>query len=163
MRRFDAEKVTCPFDKNHVMPSMRLQYHLSKCKTQFLTKNPGAKVFHCKHHFNHVFLDEDALIKHQTDECQNRPELVQARANQREKQYAAEREKYWAEQDEEEKQSLKRSYQTRSEIEEKCNSTLEITLEHVTLQQLIESRECECDLIGGKGCDNILKSCKNSS
>lgn len=114
-------------------------------------------------------MEKEALLKHEAEDCQNRPELVLARAQQREKQYAKEREEFWRQHEEEEKQSLKRSYNARSTeiIAAQCNSTLEVTLDHhVTLQDVIDAKEeeqccgnlsCECYHNGAEG---AFKRCR---
>lgn len=104
-------------------------------------------------------MEKEALLKHETEDCQNRPELVLARAQQREKQYAKEREEFWRQQEEEEKQSLKRSYNARSTeiVVAQCNSTLEITLDHhVTLQDVIDAKEEE-QCYGNLSCEGYHK------
>ena len=66
MKRFDDEKVTCPYDKAHTMPKQKLQWHLVKCKAKKDRQARGEPDFHCKHNWSHIFLDKLALEVHES-------------------------------------------------------------------------------------------------
>eukprot|EP00347_Sterkiella_histriomuscorum_P013351 403365046 len=128
MRKYDAPQVICPFDKSHFMPLQRLQFHQPKCELQFIKNNPGAIVFHCKHHFQHVFFDVDSLKKHETEECQSRPETIRARAKKQEQEHIQDREHRWRDSDEEKKLPLKQREQIKVRDVKRTSATKEFTL-----------------------------------
>ena len=67
MRRFDDEQVICPFDKQHKMPSARLQWHLVKCRSKLEREQQGLPTYHCKFHYMHIFFDKEELHTHEAD------------------------------------------------------------------------------------------------
>jgi hypothetical protein len=76
MRRFDDPYINCPIDPQHRMPSLRLQWHIQNCKRTYLEKNPGKMVYHCKHYYLHIYLDEEKLKLHEIQECLKNPDVV---------------------------------------------------------------------------------------
>ncbi|CDW83050.1 UNKNOWN [Stylonychia lemnae] len=81
MRRYDDPKIICPFDKSHIMPSIRFTWHMKKCKDQYLVKNPTSTVWHCKYHYLHIYFDENVLKQHYT-ECEHHPDKIKAKNEQ---------------------------------------------------------------------------------
>lgn len=66
MNHYDDIKVRCPFEREHILPMLRVQYHCVKCEQKYLNANPGKKVYHCKYNYMHIFLDEEKLKSHQS-------------------------------------------------------------------------------------------------
>ncbi len=64
MRHFDDKKIRCPFDRQHVMPLLRFQYHNHSCETKFKNLNPGTLVLHCPNNYRHIFFDKAKLEAH---------------------------------------------------------------------------------------------------
>lgn len=77
MRRFDDPYIECPFYKEHMMPSIRLTWHITKCKNRFIKEHPNSPVIHCKHHYLHIFFDLDTCKFHEENECEKNPILEQ--------------------------------------------------------------------------------------
>ena len=75
MRRYDDPYISCPIDPQHRMPSLRLQWHFTKCKKKYLDQNPGKSVYHCRHDYMHIYLDEEKCKHHETEECGKNPEV----------------------------------------------------------------------------------------
>ena len=65
MKRFDDDKVTCPYDKAHTMPNQRLRWHIVVCKANKDRIARGEPDFHCQHNWYHIFLDEQAREVHE--------------------------------------------------------------------------------------------------
>ena len=65
MKRFDDEKVECPFYDHHKMPKQRLQWHVPKCEAKFRKECPHVEVFHCKYNYLHIYFEKDVLESHE--------------------------------------------------------------------------------------------------
>lgn len=65
MRRFDDNQVSCPYYKEHVMPSLRLQWHLPKCEKRFRAEFPNIPILHCKYDYLHIYLTQEDLVNHE--------------------------------------------------------------------------------------------------
>ena len=64
MRKFDDLTIDCPLNPLHKMPSLRLQWHLPKCKAGILKATPDAKFYHCQDNYLHCFLSMEAHDQH---------------------------------------------------------------------------------------------------
>lgn len=77
MRQSTDPTVKCVYFKEHLMPLTTASYHFSKCKIKYLEENPGKQVYHCKHNFMHIFLDEASLKAHETTAVCKKDEMGQ--------------------------------------------------------------------------------------
>lgn len=64
MHHFEDPKIRCPFDRSHIMASLRYTHHYAKCEKRFKAENPAAKVFHCPQNYMHIFFDAEKLSAH---------------------------------------------------------------------------------------------------
>ena len=76
MRRHDDPIITCPFDKAHKMPSVRLQWHLARCTAKKFRQEQGLPIFNCKYNFLHIYLDQTELDKHE-ETCLTRQKITE--------------------------------------------------------------------------------------
>jgi hypothetical protein len=76
MRHFDDPFISCPLNNQHRMPSLKLQWHLAKCKKQFWEKYPGRTIYHCKYNYLHIYLDKSEILAHEMDACPDKPKLL---------------------------------------------------------------------------------------
>ena len=63
------EMVTCPYNKGHRMPSMKLKWHLVKCKAKKERDELGLAEYHCKMNWMHIFFTKEELLEHEA-ECE---------------------------------------------------------------------------------------------
>jgi len=82
MRRHDDPQITCPIDASHKMPSLRLPWHLPKCKKTFFEKNPGAQLFFCRFHYLHIFKAQDQCALHEQNECDKNLDVLKLKGLQ---------------------------------------------------------------------------------
>ncbi|CAI2370566.1 unnamed protein product [Moneuplotes crassus] len=73
MRRADDPMVKCHFDRSHVMPRPRYQWHLVKCKAHKKYQDSGRPIYHCKWNYMHIFFTEAKLLNHQKN-CHDKDE-----------------------------------------------------------------------------------------
>ena len=59
------EYVTCPYNKGHNMPSMKLKWHLVKCKAKKERDELGLAEYHCKMNWMHIFFTKEELLDHE--------------------------------------------------------------------------------------------------
>jgi len=62
-----------------------------------MKSHPEAKVFHCRHHYIHIFFDETLLKKHEEEECEKHPDKVKAKDLEVKRKYQMERDNQWKE------------------------------------------------------------------
>lgn len=58
-----------------------------------MAKHPGAQVFHCRHYYLHVFLNEENCKQHESEECPHHPDRVREREAERVRKQIEERER----------------------------------------------------------------------
>jgi len=49
------------------MPSLRLQWHLPKCKAMNKRQREGLPILHCRHNYLHIFFENGELAEHEAN------------------------------------------------------------------------------------------------
>ena len=66
------DKEQCPYNKGHMVPKMRMKWHLAKCPDYKNHVAAGKKVFRCQYNHCHVFLTRAACFRHEAG-CAAKP------------------------------------------------------------------------------------------
>ena len=64
MHHYQDPKIMCPFDNQHIMPSLTYTFHYLKCEQKFKMAHPDKVVLHCPNNYMHIFFSAETLAAH---------------------------------------------------------------------------------------------------